>query len=1007
MSLPVLATPPLIGRAAELVRLMERFDAAAEGRSQALFLFGEGGVGKTRLITVAADRAAKRGWTVAMGRAYPVETGVPYALFADALLPVVSAIEPARLSLLTRGAMGEFSGLFPGLPGLSDSPAATSGVAVADPVDAKARLLWHFTQFLQRVAAKQPLAIVLENLQWADASSLELFHFVARQIGPAKVALIGTYNDAERESNPVLRVTEQSLLRLGAASVERLEPLREPEVTQLVCEMFAADETTVGRFPARLYAWTRGNPFFLEETLKSLVERGALYERDGRWFGWEMETLELPATIREAIALRLDRLSPDARLVANLAAVIGTRVSYDALLGVVQIPEPALVSAMEELCGARVLEERMFTGGVEYDFAHPLLQQVLYGSLGHARARMLHATVAEALEARYGDRAVAYSGELAFHFVRAHARTLDPKAVRYLTAAGLSALDKYANREAAEYLSAALEHLDRAESVDARERLDVLIALARARQRLGDYDPALQLWDRALGEATAAQAARSEVAGIRLRMGLASYWSGRYDSALEHYAAALEIVGPESEDPVAVRVHLARGSSLQDLGRFDDAGSEVRSALAVAERIGDPVMLARVHRALLLMYAWSGSAEQAREHGERALELARESGQPQLLWSAHWGMALLGGLTTDTAVMAPHVAAAERLAEDLGSPLLPLWTAELAIQYASGVGDWETGIATGERTIALARALGQRILLPRLLVWTGLIYLERGETSHAREMFDEAWRISGAGGALDRPVDVPTVVPVYLGMASFHLAAGSFRDAVTVGETGLALADRAGHAVWAVQWLLPLVMEARLRARDFEEAAAHARRLRVDADRLGHKLGRACATACEGLLFLHYTKDDAAAARTLRDAAEQLETIPYPYMAARLRKELGRALRQAGDPDAGVRELRRAHDVFVRLGAATELGLTRDALRAAGVRPPVKPSPAGVAGLTGRELEIARMVALRKANKEIAGALGISARTVSTHLSNIFTKLGVDSRGALADYVRDKGLLET
>jgi DNA-binding CsgD family transcriptional regulator/tetratricopeptide (TPR) repeat protein len=1009
--------PPLVGRTVELARFSDLLTQVAGGSGLTTILSGEGGVGKTRLVGAVADRALRRGFTVAVGRAYPVETGVPYALFADALLPMLAQADPAQLAVLTRGASAELAALFPGLGGAVPPQNHRDRLSGGgDAAEVKARLLWNFAQFLGRASAKQPLLIVLENLQWADASSLELFHFVARQIpSSARVLLAGTYNETEREANPTLRTTEQSLLRLGVATVHRLEPLRQEEVTQLVREMFSVDDAALGRFPALLYAWTRGNPFFVEETLKALIARGVLYERDDRWFGWQVETLELPPTIRDAIASRLDNLTPAARSVANLAAVVGTRVSLDALRHITAVGDSELVSAVDELCATRVLEERTFSdafpvgagvGAVAYDFTHPLLQQVLYSALGHARASLMHATVAEALETHYGARALDHADELAFHFARAHAHTLEPKAVRYLAAAGRAALVKHANREAAGYLARALEHLDRTDPAESRERLDVLASLARARQRLGEYEQSLALWDRALRAARSIAAAAGEVAGIEYRMGLALYWSGAYSRALEQYASALDTLSGKAADPLAVQVRLARGICLQDIGRFDDAAREVREALEVAEAVGDPALLARVHRALLLMYAWSGSADLAREHGERTIELASASGQRTLLWSAHWGMAMLAGISSDARGVVDHLARAERVAEELGSPLLPLWTAELAIQYAASVGDWETGIATGERSIPLARALGQKTLLPRLLVWTGLIYLERGEPLRAKEMFDEAWESSGAGRTTDRPVDVPSIVPPHLGLAAFHLNTGNWREAVNVGEAGLAIADRAGHRIWAVQWLLPIVMEAHLRAQDFTDAAAHAQRLRRDATEFNHRLGLACATACEGLLLQYHTRDAAAAARTLESAAEQLEAIPYPYVAARVRRERARTLNGAGDRDGAVRELRRAHDVFARLGATTELAQTRDELRQLGVRPPVKAMGTGAAGLTARELEIARMVALRKANKEIGSALRISARTVSTHLSNIFAKLGVESRGELADYVREKGLLE-
>src|SRR5204863_416837 len=331
---------PLVGRTAELALLSNAMDEAAKGSGRSVFIVGEGGIGKTRLAAAAAERAARKGWSVAVGRAYPVETGVPYALFSDALRPMVSKLEPATLSLLTRGGASEFVFLFPHLSAAGARGGASAG---ADPADIKARLHWNFAQFLGRLSAKQPLFIVLENLQWADASSLELLHFLARQIGEQKLMLVGTYNEAERDANPVLRTSEQSLLRLGVLAVQKLSPLSQLEVEDLIRGMFGSDGAATKHFSALLY-----------------------------------------------------------------------------------------------------------------DFTHPLLQQVLYSELGQARVRRLHALIAEALESVYGDDAVGHADELALHFARAHSDPLERKAVRYLNAAGRSALEKYANREAANCLAAAL-----------------------------------------------------------------------------------------------------------------------------------------------------------------------------------------------------------------------------------------------------------------------------------------------------------------------------------------------------------------------------------------------------------------------------------------------------------------------------------------------------------------------------------------------------------------------
>jgi DNA-binding CsgD family transcriptional regulator len=212
--------------------------------------------------------------------------------------------------------------------------------------------------------------------------------------------------------------------------------------------------------------------------------------------------------------------------------------------------------------------------------------------------------------------------------------------------------------------------------------------------------------------------------------------------------------------------------------------------------------------------------------------------------------------------------------------------------------------------------------------------------------------------------------------------------------------------VWALQWLLPTIGEAALQGRDFDTAAFHLARMRRDAGRLHHRLGLAYADACDGLLARFRDHDPARAIELMQSSVEQLEALPFLPQAARIRRRLAGAFLEVGDREEAMRQLRKAHDVFARLGATVELEGTREEMREIGLRPPPKSVTSGAAGLTGREIEIARMVATRKSNKEIGGSLKISARTVSTHLSNIFLKLSVGSRGELADFVRQNGLLE-
>ncbi len=991
--------PSLIGRSAEINTLAAGLNEAEAGRGAAFVVVGESGIGKTRLVTTIAEHAAQRGFSVAVGRGYPIETGVPYAVFSDALLPLLRAVEPSVLTLLTRGGTAELTQLFPALALDRQTARVPLVPPKGDPAEVKARLLWNFAQFLSRYAAKRPLLVVLENLQWADSASLEMLHFVARQLAGSRLAIVCTHNDPDLRGNASLRAMEHSLRNLGGVQRLRLAPLPVDAVAELLARTFDVDAARAGTFAQRLHHWTGGNPFFIDETLKSLVESGQLKRAHERWEGWDVETLRVPATIRDATLARLADLRPDARRLADTVAVFGGRATYDELAAVTGLEDDALIAAIDELRAPDLFTERRDGEDIVYDFSHPLLQELLYAELGLARTRALHGAIAQALERLYGSRAMQRSGTLAFHYSRGDRRQLALKAVEYLSAAGRDASAKYANREAADYLSAALDIAD-ATGVG----VELVVELARVRQRLGDYSAALELWRRALAAAIRDED-WSRVAAVERSIGLALYWSGSFNDALEHFDAALHAARRAGDRRIEARVLVPKATCLQAVGNPDAARADIERALAIAGELGDESLLARAHRALLLFHLWTGPAERAREHGAQAIALAARSQQRGVEWSARWALAVLAGLTGHAEELRLHLAEAQRLAEELRSPVYRVSTAEVEIEYAAGTGDWDRAVLVAERTIEMARAIGQRALAPRPLVWLGLLYLGRGDIERGKACVDEAWDLASAGDSADPVRDVHTIVPAHIGRAAYHLTIGEYAEAIRVGESGLRIADESGYVVWAIHRLMPVIAEAALWADDIERATAIGARLRRQSAVLGQRLGLAWADACDALVEL-LGGDAHGAVTVLRNAIDALEAIPFVADAARLRRRLAMALVATGDRDGATRELRHAHDVFARLGAERELDATRDQLRELGARPPTRSTAQGVSGLTGREVEIIRLVVARRSNKEIGVTLGISARTASTHLSNIFAKLGVDSRGALADRARESGLLE-
>jgi DNA-binding CsgD family transcriptional regulator/tetratricopeptide (TPR) repeat protein len=985
---------PLVGRTAELAELYAALDAAARGTGSSWLVSGPGGIGKTRLGRALTEETERRGWSAASGRAFPAEAGVPYALFADALLPIVRRMAEAELLVLTRG-VSELTQIFPWLGG------GPADAAALHAPDFRSRLHWHFTQFLRALGAKQPLVVVLEDLQWADTSSLELLHYVARHLTDAPLVLYCTYNP-EKVRGATLRALEQTVRELPRSRVLQLEPLSVAAVEEMVCRAFEVDARISRGFSALLYGWTRGNPFFIEETLKLLVAAGDLRLEDGRWTGWQIDALRLPPSVRDAITSRLETLSPAAREAAELAAIFGGRFRLESAAAVLRVEPHTLLAALDELRRARVLEETDAGGDLAYEFAHPLIRETLYDGLSRARARLLHCAVAATLEQHYGAAALDHADELAYHFGQSPVTDATPKAVLYLAEAGRRALAKYANREAADYLAAALERVPE----DSTTALEVGSDLARARQRLGEYEEALALWERVRDAALAAgDAARA--GAISRRMGLACYWSGEVETALRHFDEGLAHAERAADMPLVVRLCTAKAACLQEVGRPRDALATAQAALIAAEEVTDPAVHARVHRTFLQLYLWLGDAELAHHHGARALELAEHSNDRPLAFTAHWAMGVLHAFGGDATAVEKHLRACHAIADDLRAPVLRVWAAELAVEFASARGDWDQALQIGEEAIGVARALQQRTLLPRLLVWTALIHLGRSDSARAAAYIDEAWQMSGAAQGAGGGVNVHAVLPAYIGRAALALARCDYIEAARIAEEGVAVADRTGYTLWAVHRLLPIVVESHLWLRNLEDARSAGARLGRDAARLRHRLGEAWSSACDALI-IWLEGDSERGAVLLRSAAEQLEALPFIPDATRLRRQLAGRLADIGQRDAALCELRLVHERLIQLGAEEELRKARQQFRELGTRPPPRGrnGRSGGAIITQREKVIAALVAERRSSKAIARELLISVRTVDAHLSNIYRKLSIGSREELSDRVRAGALVE-
>ena len=1000
----ILPSRPLVGRTDELDVLGTALASAQGGTGAAIFLKGDTGTGKSRLASAVIEQASRLGFDTVSGQAYRMDTGVPYGLWSNAFFPKLREMEDATLSVLTRGGEEELSIVVPGLRGgaTPDPVFASAGPGDLRTGELRTRIHWNFTELLRGLSKRTPLLVVLDDLHWSDPSGLDLFHFVSRQIAEVPLVLLGVYNTEELVHNPAFQKMERALLSVSGSEALDVGPLSADETVDLVLRTFQVDAGIGEPLARQIHERAGGNPYFVEEILKSLVDSGKLFLQDGRWLGWEVEDLDLPASVTEAVSARFDELSAAAREVANVLAVAGTRVDHGLLSTVAEQAETDILAGLDQLRTGQLIEEATDGVHIVYRFVHPLVQEVIYSEMGLARARTLHQRMGEALER--GEAAVIDDPvhALAYHFSRAGGD--DPRVVRYLAAAGRVALESRANSEATGFLTEAIERVRAGAFTEEDTGVEILPLeedLARVLQRLGQYRLAAGHLKAALEIATEREDS-ARAADLHRQIGQTAYFSGRFDEAVKSYTVGLEYAQAGADRAIEARLHLGRGNALQAQGSADEARKDMETALRVAETVGDPTLLTRVRYGLMILHIWLGDPDPAREQGTKAITLAEDAGDRQATFWVYWALAMGEGFLGEVKVMDRHVQRCREIAKELRSPVLDLWTSEVMLEHAMAAGEWNTGIALGEGAVARARALGQDALLPRLLVWLSLIYLGRGEIERGRACVDEAWTLSGAATGDNSRVHL--VLPAHIGKAAYHHAAGEYEEAIQVGEAGLAIAENTGFIIWAAHRLLSLIGEAYLQIHDAEAGIHIEQRMQRYGKKLNTRSGLAWLGAFEAIKVWH-SGDIERGTVLMRKAAEDLEEVPMIYDAARLRRQLAGRLADLGQRDAALEELRRVHDVFQRIGAKPELKKTRGMFRELDARPPSTSQGSGAEALSQRELEIARLVARRKSNKAIAKELGISPRTVSTHLSNAFQKLEIGSRGELADYAREHSLL--
>ncbi|MDB5072468.1 MAG: transcriptional activator domain protein [Candidatus Eremiobacteraeota bacterium] len=594
------AVLPFAGRDREVEEMRDAWDRAVRGDGSLMLIGGEAGIGKTRLCAIVRQIALGDGGVVLDGStSFPEST--PYQPFAEALEPLVATLDISRFEPIFLSALAlvipQIRALHPTLPPL---PAV-------DPGHEQTRMYEAFFRAGEVVSEKRPLLLVLEDMQWAGAATIALLEYAARRAPTRKLLIVASYRAEDVPRDHPLRAVRRRLEREGRAGHLALGPLA-PRDVETILTTLAGSGVDPGTLGAELHAESEGNPFFLGELLRGAVEQGAVRVDDGRLA--IARAASITPGIRETIAARLQRLSPDALGAAEFAAVIGRAFNVELLSEASGWTEARAIAAVSELLDRHIVRDAGAAN--DYTFSHNLVQSTIYALSSRRELERRHGRIAIVMEDLNAGMLDDIAAQIALHFERGGE---GERAAHYYMRAARRALALFATYETAEYLERALTL-----STDWALRADALLLQEEVHRRNGDRDAQRDDLDQLaiLPAGTLDPDRACEV--LRRRIALAHVTGEREDE--ERFIAELhdraELLDRAWWEAVALQLE---GQHLLASGRLDEARTVLERALTIPAVRDDPALATDVFCNLATVADHQADYEVAERYLQRALAL--------------------------------------------------------------------------------------------------------------------------------------------------------------------------------------------------------------------------------------------------------------------------------------------------------------------------------------------------------------------------------------------------
>lgn len=652
------AAGEFVGRGRELAALLGGLDDAFAGRTALVLIAGEPGIGKSRLADELTARAQARGAKVLWGRCWEAGGAPAYWPWVQALRAYVRDVDRGQLRAELAGGAADVAQMLPELRELfADLPSPLPSV---DPEGARFRLFDSTASFLRAAASGQPLVVVLDDLHAADAPSLLLLRFLARELRAARVVLVGAYRDREAGAQAAITATVAELHREPITRPLQLGGLGPSEVARFIESM--AGIAPSERLAAAVQTETEGNPLFVGELVRLLAAEGRLEEAESS--DWRPS---IPRGLRDVIGHRLRHLSAGCKRLLVVASVLGRDFRLDALERVAELSADDMRDLLDEAIAARVIGE-LPSGRGGLRFSHALIRDSLYGDLVTSDRLQLHRRTAEVLEELYGQDPDPHLAELAHHFLEAATEQDVGRAVDYARRAGDRAAALLAYEEAVRLYEMALEALDLCRRSDDRTRCDLLLCLGDAAARGGDLAAAKRTFLRA-AEVARRLGAPEPLARAALGYGGRFVWfrAGGDRRLIVLLEAALDAL-PSGDSVLRARVLARLAGALRDDPVPERRAALSREAVEIARRLADRATLAYALEGTYAALSWPAGITAWLDVVDELTRLAEEAGDTEQVFIGRLHELSVWIMRGELHAVPAQLRVATAMAEDLRQP---------------------------------------------------------------------------------------------------------------------------------------------------------------------------------------------------------------------------------------------------------------------------------------------------------------------------------------------------